>query len=354
MPHRDPLLRFESKTLTARLRDPQGHAIERPIEVRTHPISGRACRITYSRGLESEAGTEALPPPPPDAEGSADCPFCPGRLERRTPLINEGLDRAGRLRCGASVLFPNLFPYGVYSAVSLFDERHFVEIGTADAASYGDSFRNCAQYLRKVSAYDPGALYTAITQNHLPAAGGSLVHPHLQVHADRIPSNAHAMLKQRSDEYFAATGRLLFSDYLKIEYRAGRRTVGTTGAWNWLAAFAPEGFYEMWAIYPGKTQLNHLTPSDWDDLSQGVINAQRFYRSLCRNSYNLGVLAIEQAGSRLELRVVLIVRANYAPWVRNDITGYEVMLDDMATFTAPEETAERARVFWQERPASSP
>ncbi len=349
MPHRDPLLRFESKTLTARLRDPQGHAIERPIEVRTHPISGRACRITYSRGAEREPGTEALPQPPPDAEGSIDCPFCPGQLERRTPLMSEGLDREGRLRCGDSVLFPNLFPYGVYSAVSLFDERHFVEIGTADAASYADSFRNCARYLQTVIGYDPQAVFTAITQNHLPAAGGSLVHPHLQVHADRIPSNAHAMLMQRSEEYHTQTSRLLFSDYLKCEYRDGRRIIGPTGAWHWLAAFAPEGFFEIWGIYPGKSALNHLTPSDWDDLSQGVINAQRYYRSLCRNSYNLGLLSVEQPSSRLELRVVLIVRANYAPWVRNDITGYEVMLDDMATFSAPEETAERARVFWQKR-----
>ena len=349
MPHRDPFLRFESKTLAARLRNPQGHAIERTIEVRTHPISGRACRITYSRGLESEPGTETLPPPPPDAEGSVDCPFCPGRIECRTPLMNEGLDREGRLRCGDSVLFPNLFPYGAYSAVSLFDERHFVEIGTADSSTYGDSFRNCAQYLQKVVAYDPEAFYAAITQNHLPAAGGSLVHPHLQVHADRVASNAHDMLKRRSDEYFAATRHLLFSDYLKSEYRDGRRIIGTTGAWHWLSAFAPEGFFEIWAIYPGKTALNHLTPSDWDDLSQGVINAQRFYRSICRNSYNLGLLSVEHAASRLELRVALIVRANYAPWVRNDITGYEVMLDDMATFTAPEETAEKARLFWQKR-----
>lgn len=349
MPDSQPLLRFESQTLTARLRDAQGQPIERPIEVRTHPISGRACRITYSRSLECEPGTETLPPPPPDTQGSAACPFCPGQLERLTPRMNEGLHREGRQQCGTSVLFPNLYPYGTYSAVSLFDERHFVEIGTADARSYADSFRNCGRYLEKVMRHDRQAIYMAITQNHLPAAGGSLVHPHLQVHADRIPSNVHTMLMQRSEDYHTETRRLMLSDYLKIEYRNGRRIIGTTGAWHWLAAFAPEGFYEIWGIYPGKSALSHLTPSDWDDLSQGVINTQHFYRSLCRNSYNLGLLTIEQASTRLELRVVLIVRANYAPWVRNDITGYEVMLGDMATFTAPEDTAMRARIFWPSR-----
>ena len=36
-------------------------------------------------------------------------------------------EASGRLIRGASVLFPNLFPYGAHSAVSLFDDRHFVE-----------------------------------------------------------------------------------------------------------------------------------------------------------------------------------------------------------------------------------
>jgi hypothetical protein len=32
--------------------------------------------------------------------------------------------------------------------------------------------------------------------------------------------------------------------------------------------------------------------------------------------------------------------------VRSDFTGFEVMLGDMATFSAPEQTAELARAFW--------
>jgi len=78
-----------------------------------------------------------------------------------------------------------------------------------------------------------------------------------------------------------------------------------------------------------------------------VINAQKFYRSLNRNGYNLGLLSIEDGAKALELRVVLIVRSNYAAWVRSDHTGFEVMLGDMATFTAPEQTAKLARPFWK-------
>jgi UDPglucose--hexose-1-phosphate uridylyltransferase len=190
------------------------------------------------------------------------------------------------------------------------------------------------------------AIFMAITQNHLPAAGGSLIHPHLQIQADRIASNHQRFLKQRAGDYFRETGNLLFSDYLQQEKEDGQRYIGSTGPWEWLAAFAPEGFFEIWGILPGVTSLAQVTAPTWGSLAQGVLNTQRFYRSLNRNGYNLGILVVEDGASELELRVVILARANYAPWARNDHTCFEVMLGDMATFTAPEETARSARVFW--------
>jgi galactose-1-phosphate uridylyltransferase len=113
-----------------------------------------------------------------------------------------------------------------------------------------------------------------------------------------------------------------------------------------MAAFAPEGFFEIWGILADITSVLEVTDGDWQDLAEGVINIQRFYRSICRNGYNLGLLSVETPASCLELRVVILVRSNYAPWVRSDYTGYEVMLGDMATFVAPEQTAEWARSFF--------
>ena len=123
--------------------------------------------------------------------------------------------------------------------------------------------------------------------------------------------------------------------------------IGHTGEWEWLAAFAPEGFYEIWGLLPGRTSLLELDHKAWKDLARGVLNTQRFYRSVCRNGYNLGLLSVEREDSALELRVVMMVRANYAAWVRNDHTSFETMLGDMATFHTPEETARMAKPFWQ-------
>jgi galactose-1-phosphate uridylyltransferase len=332
-------LRFDSQSVSAKFIDPSGLVAERKIEIRTNPISGRTCRISFSRIDEKEPGTESLPQPPPDADKTAQCPFCRPQVNAKTPQLHPDLSSSGRLARGESLLFPNLFPYGSYSAVSLFDDTHFVEIGNASADAYANSFLNCSRYLAKINDHDPEAVYMAITQNHLPSAGGSLLHPHLQINADRLPANHQRILLQRANGFHQHSGNYLFSSYLS-------RYIGTTGSWQWMAAFAPEGFFEIWGLLPQKTSFQQVTASDWQDLARGILNTQRFYRHLCRNGYNLGLLAVEMPSSRLELRVVIMVRSNYAPWVRSDHTGFEVMLGDMTTFNAPEQTAERARAFF--------
>jgi UDPglucose--hexose-1-phosphate uridylyltransferase len=344
---KNAMLKFIQHTFHSRIVLPNGKIAERPIEIRTHPITGRTCRIAYSRGEEREPGGESLPEPPPFAGQQDTCPFCQARIATHTPQLPPELCPQGRMIRGSSTLFPNLFPYGRYSAVSLFDDEHFVEIGTARVQSYADSFLNCRDYLLRVLAHDPAAVFMAITQNHLPSAGGSLLHPHLQVQADRSPANLQRFWQSRAAEHRRKFGKRLLSDYLALEKHAGRRSIGSTGPWQWLAAFAPEGFYEIWGILPGITSLRQTTQDHWHALAQGVLNTQKFYRSLGRNGYNLGLLLLQDGSDDLELRVVLSVRSNYAPWVRSDFTGFEVMLGDMATFSAPELTAEHARAFWQ-------
>jgi galactose-1-phosphate uridylyltransferase len=344
------MLMFQKHTAAARIVLPDGENGHRPVEIRTDPITGRTCRITYSRSAEREPGTEALPEPPPAAFDSANCPFCPQNIHAHTPRLAPDLCPQGRLQRGESILFPNLYPYGQYSAVSLMGPQHFVEIGTAAPHTYADCFLNSRDYLSRVQKIDPAAVHMAITQNHLPSAGGSLIHPHLQIQADRTAANYQRYLHRRAAQYRQQNDGPIFSAYLQCEIDNQERWIGTTGRWQWLSAFAPEGFFEIWGILPGIASLWALTDDDWQALAEGVINTQKYYRSLGRNGYNLGLLFREDGSEDVEIRVIIKVRANYAPWVRSDFTGFELILGDMATFTAPEQVAAEARPFWEARP----
>ena len=101
-------LKFESQPIAARFIDPSDRVVKKNIEIRTHPITERTCRIAFSRIDEKEAGTDTLPPPPPDADDIAGCPFCLAQVKSRTPQLHPHLSGNGRLYRGDSVLFPNL------------------------------------------------------------------------------------------------------------------------------------------------------------------------------------------------------------------------------------------------------
>ena len=45
---------FNKQRIGARNVDPQGQTIEKPVEIRTRPITGRTCRITIARSEENE------------------------------------------------------------------------------------------------------------------------------------------------------------------------------------------------------------------------------------------------------------------------------------------------------------
>ena len=345
------MIEFRKQEFSANFSDAAGKPLTRVQEVRTDPVTLRQCRITPSRALENERGTEKLHQPPEMDLNESTCPFCPENLESMTPCLNEQISKNKRLKNRNSILFPNLFPYTEWSAVSLFDATHHVEIGTASPASYRDSFINCSDYLTRVKRVDPGAIFMSITQNHLPGAGGSLVHPHLQVHAAKHISTNHAVLRKRAREHATQYRTCILSDLLLAEKEIGERYIGNTGTWEWIAAYAPSGFYEIWGIATAEHSL--LIPGKqgiWQDLAEGVLNIQKFYRSLNRNAYNLSLLSVEDTTDIPCLKISLTARSSYAPWVRSDFTGFELASGEMATFTLPESVAAMAAQFWEKFP----
>jgi UDPglucose--hexose-1-phosphate uridylyltransferase len=342
------MIEFKKTEFSANFTDAAGKPLQRIQQVRTDPVTLKQCRITPSRSLENERGTEKLYQPPDIDLDESKCPFCPGNLETMTPCLKQEISARKRLKNKNSILFPNLFPYTEWSAVSIFDNTHHAEIGTASSDSYCHSFINCSDYLTRVKRADPEAIFMSITQNHLSGAGGSLVHPHLQVHAAKQVSNNHRVLKLRAKEYEAQYNACILSNLLLAEKETGERYIGRTGMWEWTAAFAPSGFYEIWGIASSESSL--LIPEKeevWHNLAEGVLNTQKFYKSLNRNAYNLNLLSIEDKQNIPCLKISLTARSSYAPWVRSDFTGFELASGEMTTFTFPETVADMARVFWK-------
>ncbi len=342
------MFNFNINSVYGDFKDASGKKIERRVEVRQDPVFLKQSRITFSRSKEKERGIEKFYSPPDIDMNREKCPFCSENIEKATPILSEKFNLTDRLVYKNSVLFPNLFPYTEWSGVSIFDDIHYVEMGSASIESYGDCLINCSHYLSEIRKADPQSVFMAITQNYLPAAGGSLIHPHLQVHATKIISENHRIIQTRYDQHKKKFGSDIFSDYLKEEKKRKIRYIGNTGLWEWMAAFAPQGFFEIWGICPGKSSVlefeNHKL---WYDLAKGILNTQKFYKSMNRNSSNFAIISTEDNESGPSLKISMITRSGYAPWVRSDITGFEFAFSEMATFTLPETTCENARLFWE-------
>jgi hypothetical protein len=148
-------------------------------EIRYDPLtgdSGRLCHFLFNSAPPTDLSALI-------ANSAVTCPFCPGAVDKVTPRFPEDLLPEGRLRHGAAVLFPNLFPYDDVSAVAVISECHFHPLEDIPKQIIVDGITIARKFLRRIEAghresADPG--YGIVVWNYLPPAGASQVHPHMR------------------------------------------------------------------------------------------------------------------------------------------------------------------------------
>lgn len=308
-------------------------------EVRIDPLTGRTARITAPR-TDDPPIDFADPPYRARVEHSAAaCPFCPERIMERTPRFPPEIAPDGRLTAGESVLFPNRSPYGPYSAVSTFSPAHFIEIGKFTQDHYRGNLANAQDYITRVCGVDRAIRFAAVTQNYLPSAGGTLIHPHLQVNLFVRPTNYLRVLDERSAAYRSKTGRRFWDELVAREEAAGERFVARTGAIAWLTPFAPEAHKEVWAVFTERSDYRELSEEDLSALSRGILAVQRYWRDTGNNGFNLGIYSIAGADDHYRILARMALRTRFVPYARNDRSFFEVILGESATDEFPEKIA---------------
>lgn len=95
------MIEFNKIELEANFSDAAGEPLQRTQQVRTDPITSRQCRITPSRSLENERGTEKLHQPPDMDLDESNCPFCPANLELMTHCLKSTISKEQRLNRNA-------------------------------------------------------------------------------------------------------------------------------------------------------------------------------------------------------------------------------------------------------------
>jgi len=294
-------LRLEKRRELARILDPRTGFSETTseIEVRIDPLTGACSRINVSRGLRPKQPLSAAATQPTQYK----CPFCPENIEGGTPNFPRDLVPAGKIRSGGAIMFPNLFPLASMHGICVFTPEHKLEIGSFLAREIYDGINCCRDFLKLGESR--GMPYHFIGWNHLPPAGASILHPHVQALLSDRPLESLKASANASESYLKKECRIFWEDLTSLE-RGGPRFVGDSQGFVWIAPWAPTGSYEIQGISTGRSSLLQLDNEEVQGLADGVEKVLKGLSSLGVASLNMGILSLPDGDDfyRLNLRIM--------------------------------------------------
>src|SRR5271169_6428057 len=215
-------IQFRSESLSSRFQNPGDEAYsERKLQVRFDPLLGISARIAEGVKLQTRDDAALISFRAPDPN----CPFCAERIYKITPRIATEITPGGRIRVGDTVLFPNLVPYSRYAAVAVFTTRHWLDLRDFTPALIEDNLAASLDYIRAVAKVDADARFCAYNVNYLYPSGGSLPHPHSQVHLDPYPTSMMRMQQHAVEAYRLANGSCFWVDLVAEEMERGERFI---------------------------------------------------------------------------------------------------------------------------------
>ena len=343
------MIELSSTTERTRLIDPAGNPVEQVIEHRTDPLTGSVASINGALGEKAKAflGTADVPLLRDLEEKTREgCPFCAAATKgTRFPpdIVAEG-----QLRVGTAIAMPNLFSKCAFDSVVIIGPgRHVLFPSKIDPGDLADAIRASAEMVRRARAHDRALVHHVVGMNFLAPGGSSVPHPHFQVHVRGVAFSGVARLAREGEAFLSRTGESFWSTLLREEKQRGQRYIGTTGAVEWLAAWAPAHQKEIWGVLPGTSSLADITDATAADFAAGISRVISFYEDSGTHPFTFAFLSSPTPNRAFALHVKLCARpafkamySNYDTWFTPKLIG-----DDVHTET-PEGYANRLRSRW--------
>ncbi|MGD0916058.1 MAG: hypothetical protein ABSB22_06340 [Thermodesulfobacteriota bacterium] len=311
-----------------------------PTEIRVDPLTKRRSRITtLSLPTKGRLDLSRM------AEESKGCFFCPDNVLLKTPQFLEEIIPAGRVQVGKAVGFPNLNPIGTHSSVIVLCQDHFLNLNQLTSSIYEDALLAAIEIVKRTMAFDPKVRYWQINQNFLFPAGSTILHPHIQVIGDPMPTNEMELLLNAGSSYHQRNKTLYWNDLVQIEKQLGERYIANNGKVHWLTSFAPIGFNEVCGIVEGHKSVTTLVGEELLSLAQGIISTLKYYDGKDLNSFNFSIYSVSGEPAH-QLLIRIISRTPIQPYYPNDWTSFRVFQSEPTSNIIPEELCREIRSFF--------
>lgn len=318
------------------------------VEYRFDPLSGRETRINPERAKRlkpAESGDGQLKEV--IEKSRANCPFCPERIEEKTPVFPFEIGERGKIKRKETIIFPNLNPFGQNHAVGVLSDKHFLEINEFKEELIADNLLAAQEYFLSLQKADPEATWPIWVLNYLPPSAGSIIHPHTQILLEKRPVPELQILLGECIKYWAGSGQKNYwQDLIKREKEERVRFIGEIGLVTVMASFAPRGFNEVLFIVRERSSLNQLTEKDIVDFASALAKVLAGFKEMGVGSFNV-VSFSDRIDSKREHYYWLNFRLISRPYPRglytSDTGPMERLYGVAVIDTLPEITAERVR-----------
>lgn len=336
-------MNFDKVLKTSRFLDPfQGFSeTQRYSEVRLDPLTGHSTRILDFPVREmTKADITSLV-----EESQAMCPFCPGVVEQVTPKFHPDLLCKERYGKGEALCVPNVFPYDENGAVCVMTREHYMPLTGFTREIVTDALECCFEYLSDVVIRQPDMIYQSVNWNYMPLAGGSIVHPHLQITASSSSTNYYTDMVPALEKYRREHDSDFWSDLRDEEVRLGKRCIALTGRITWLVAFAPMGVFDILGIIHDAHTPSDIEGDALADLSGGILNVLRYIDSLNLASLNMSLYFL-LSNSVFTPHVRICPRVSIPPFNTSQINYMKMLHNETLTTMKPEDICNGIKEIW--------
>ncbi len=270
------------------------------------------------------------------------CPFCGDKIEKivaRDPEIAKG----NLWRRGEAVLFSNIVPYSKYSIIIRISESHYLDLSEFKQDYFVDAFILAQDYIRNLP---DGRFYISIGMNYLKPAGSVVVHPHIHLLVMENSTDYFARLDWSALEFKEKNGEDFWKLLVEAE-RNGDRYIGRTTKTDWIAAYAPKGFYHFIGI-PEEKEFAKMSAEQLRGFAEGIVKVLRYYKNKGLNSFNFTFFCADTLGDHFRTNLHIIARSPFSRYYWCDVLFPKMLHDEAIVFFVPEEYAKEIREMWDE------
>lgn len=314
---------------------------ERISEVRYDPLTGSSTRILDFPIREMkpcDLGTLI-------EDSKEMCPFCPEVIDKVTPKFHPDLLSKARYSKGKAICVPNALPYDENGAVTVISDKHHLSLKEFTTGIMSDALVCCIEYLDDIVIKQPGVVYQSINWNYMPLAGGSIVHPHLQITASATPTNYYIEMIPALIQYELKNNSGFWHDIVREEKRLAQRYITSDRGLSWIVAFAPMGVFDIIGVLHEVKRPSDISGGVLEALVRGILKVLAYIDSLNMHSLNMSIYFLLDQDVFVP-HVRICPRVSIGPFDTSQVNYMRMLHKETLTTIRPEDVCTAIKLMW--------